>query len=459
MERGPMRGRQNKETQRLGPRRVAAGVLGRVYGQGAFADIALSEVLEGVRTSDRALATGLVYGVLRRTITIDWIIEGIPTVRLKKMETSVLTALRLGVYQIFFLGRVPDRAAVDESVRLVRGRARKGLVNAILRKAASRKGELLLPGRDVETSVRLSIRGSHPLWMVRRWLSRYNERETAALLRAGLGVPKKTIRVNTLRASMEGLLRELGERGLCVRKGVYSPSAVQIISGVLPPDMKEAGHFVEQDEASQLVSLLLSPRPGELVLDACAAPGVKTTHMAAMMEDRGRIIAVDRSVARLGTLERMARRLGATIIKTLAADSTRAGFLGKLGLPPFDAILVDAPCSGLGVLGRTPDIKLHRRESDMAGLAGTQKRIIENILPFLRPGGRLVYSVCTLEPEETDEVVEFFLKTHDDVCLEDAARVLPPACPDLVDGTGCLRTLPHRHHMDGFFGARFRKMG
>ncbi len=449
--------REAREAPRHGPRRAAAGVLGRVYGQGAYADITLSGVIDDLRPEDRGLATELVYGVLRRSITIDAIIEGISTVKIKKMETAVLMALRIGVYQIFFLSRVPDRAAVDESVRLVRGSQKKGFVNAVLRKAAAEREKLALPGRDVDRITCLSIRGSHPKWMVSRWLSRYGEAGTEALLEANLATPRRTLRVNTLRVSVEDLLSKLKDLGVRAHACAHSPYAVDIESGALPPSLRGRGLFVAQDEASQIVPMLLSPLPGETILDACAAPGMKTTHMAEMMRNKGTIMAVDKYAGRLRALKDLARDLGITIIRPLLADSTKPGFLKMAPAPLFDAILVDAPCSGLGVLARTPDIKLHRKESDISELAKTQKSLLKNLLPLLRPGGRLVYSVCTLEPEETDDVVEFFLRKHDEVYLEDAATLLPENCRGLVDKEGCLRTLPHRDNMDGFFAARFIK--
>ncbi len=441
----------------LGPRRAAANILGRVYGQGAYADILLAEELEGVRAEDRGLATELVYGVLRRSITIDWIIERFSKVKIKKMETAVQTALRLGVYQVYFLTRVPARAAVDESVRLVRGPRKKGFVNAVLRRAAAEKERLAWPGPETDPVERLSILYSHPRWLVRRWLRQYGETETAALLRANLEVPRRTLRVNTLRTSRDEFMKILSSCGIASKKGRYSPYAVDIESGALPAALTKQGLFAPQDEASQLVPLLLRPRPGQCVLDACAAPGGKSAAMAALMENSGLVAAVDRYAGRLLSVKDLAHRLGICIIAPVAADSTEPPFGAHGARPPFDAVLVDAPCSGLGVLGRTPDIKLRRKESDITALAKLQKRLIEKTVPLLRPGAALVYSVCTLEPEETVEVVQWALESFGELTLEDAAGVLPEECGPLVNKEGFLQTLPHRHKMDGFFTARFVK--
>jgi len=294
---------------------------------------------------------------------------------------------------------------------------------------------------------------------VKRWLARYGHAETEALMEANLKAPRKTLRTNNLRITREDFLSQLRGMGLCVTKGLYSPFAVDIEAGVLPPDIKEAGLCIEQDEASQLVALLLAPEPGESILDACAAPGLKTTHIAQMMNNKGSIIAVDRYAGRLKALNEISKRLGISIINPLCGNSEREDLLQGEPRGPFDAILVDAPCSGLGVLGRTPDIKLHRSLEDIKTISETQKKLLGNLIRFLKPGGRLVYSVCTLEPEETIEVVKWFLQHHAEIRLEDAGVILPEECGQLVTEEGFLKPLPQRDKMDGFFAARFRRKG
>lgn len=291
-----------------GARQGAASVLGRVYGHGAYADIALAKAMERVRPEDHALCTELVYGVLRRSITIDWIIDAISSVKIKKMETAVLVALRLGVYQIFFLSRIPDSASVNESVRLVRGARKRGFVNAVLRRVILEKENFKEPYDNIDELSRLSITCSHPKWMVKRWLARYNAADTEALVQANLTAPRKTLRVNTLRISREDFLTRLTDLGLCARSCAYSPCGVDIESGAIPAELKEAGLCIEQDEASQIVAMLVAPRPGERILDACAAPGLKTTHLAQMMNNEGEIVAVDKYAGRLKALNEIDRK-------------------------------------------------------------------------------------------------------------------------------------------------------
>lgn len=435
------------------PRVVAHEILNRVEG-GAYADILLDSMLKGMGRLDAALATELVYGVLRWSIRLDWTIGSFSSIKIAKLERSVLNALRLGAYQLLFLTKVPASAAINESVNLIRGRGAKkaGFVNAVLRKTDSERDNIRLPGMEDGPARHISILYSHPEWLVKRWLDRYGPEETAGLCKAGQEVPPKVIRVNTLLATRDGLINELAKDGREAKATDFSPDGI-VVTG----ERVEAkdGRYYIQDEASQIVPYLLSPAPNETVLDACSAPGGKTTHIAQLMKNTGLICALDINASRVKAVEDLAERLGVRIIKTFAAD---AGQPLPRGLPAFDAILCDAPCSGLGVIRRTPDIKLRRREGDIAEISETQKKILDNISKHLKKGGRIVYSTCTFEPEETDKNIDWFLGKHKDFVLEDARQFLPGSCKSLVDGQGFLRTFPHRHNMDGFFAARLRKI-
>ena len=435
--------------------RAAYEVLLRVFG-GGYADIILASTLDDVESGSRALVTETVYGVLRNHTRIDLVIDSAAKIKTKKMETSVLIALRIGVYRLLFLSGVPDYAAINESVELVKrggDRKRTGFVNAVLRKVGETGGALKLPDPE-EQPVEYAWRYySHPEWLVRRWAARYGAGAALKLCRANLEVPLRTIRVNTLVTTAEAVASELKGLGFTATPTRYSPAALNVSGpGRLP--RSDPGYYI-QDEASQLVAYLLGPKPGERVLDACGAPGGKSSHIAALMENSGLLCAVDINPGRARVLAATLTRLKASSAGVIVADAS-----GPLSFAPstFDAILVDAPCSGLGVLGRSPDIKLRRKQSDLTERAKLQAGFLGNLAGYLKVGGRIVYSVCSFEPEETIEVVEGFLRGHPGFALADAGDILPQACAPLVDSRGCLATLPHLHGIDGFFAARLERI-
>ncbi len=439
------------------PRSAALSVLDRVDG-GAYADIVLDKELKGFSPSDAGLATEIVYGVLRWRIKLDWTIDSFSTMKTSRLERSVLNALRIGVYQLLFLTRVPASAAINESVNLVKsgGKRKAGFVNAVLRKVDSSRGlKPVAPGPPGPNNpaLKFSIEFSHPEWLVRRWIERFGAKEAEELCKANLVPPPKTLRANTMLVTRDSLIRGLAAEGVHAVKTAFSPVGVQVVNGSV--DARDRRFYI-QDEASQLVPLLLAPAPGETVLDACSAPGGKATHMAALMKNEGRLYALEKYPGRLKAVTEAAGRLGISIIETLAADSTE-----PLPLDPaiaFDAILCDAPCSGLGVIGRSPDIKYRRTELDLLENAERQKRLLSNLAGYLKPGGRMVYSVCSFEPEETVNVVTDFLKQRADFVLESAGGYVPEECRTLVDEPGFFRTYPHRHGVDGFFAARLKKL-
>lgn len=426
-------------------------VLDRVDG-GAYADIVLDKELRDFSPSDAGLATEIVYGVLRWRIKIDWIIDSFSSMKTNRLERSVLNVLRIGVYQLLFLTRVPASAAINESVKLVKsgGRRKAGFVNAVLRKIDANRD---IRPEAADPAQKLSIELSHPEWLVRRWIERFGIKEAEELCEANLTPPPKTLRANTMLVTRDSLIRGLATERVEAVGTVYSPVGIRVVKG--PVDAVDLRFYI-QDEASQLVPLLLALKPGETVLDACSAPGGKATHMAALMKNTGRIYAIEKYPGRLKAVEEAARRFGISIIETLAADST-----APLPLEPallFDAILCDAPCSGLGVIGRSPDIKYRRTELDLLENAERQKRLLINLAGYLKPGGRMVYSVCSFEPEETENVVKDFLARRADFVQESAGGYVPEECRTLVDEPGFFRTYPHRHGVDGFFAARLKKI-
>ena len=443
------------------PRQVAFAVLCRVE-EGAFADLTLDTALSRAASMDprdRSLATELVYGVLRQRGRIDFALSRFCLKPLAKVEPRVLILLRLGAYQVLLLDRVPDSAAVDETVKLARleGLTRAtGFINGILRSLVRGRNEIAWPDPDVSPLDHLEHVLSLPKWLARDWLKEMGREPALALAEALCGTPPFTLRVNTLNISREDYLkrlREAGHQGVPTR---YAPEGVTLTGrggGPLPGAAE--GWYQVQDEASMLIAHLLAPRKGEKVLDACAAPGGKTTHIAALGQNQASVLALDLHPQRVRLVEEGAARLGCEQIEARPWDLTRRPDF----LPPasFDRVLVDAPCSGLGVLRRNPEIRWRRTRDDIPRMAALQKTILKNVAPLVRPGGVLLYSLCTMTPEETAGVVEAFLEEQDDFAPEDL-RCDFPQWRDLFDGQGALRTFPHLHGgMDAFFAMRFRR--
>jgi 16S rRNA (cytosine967-C5)-methyltransferase len=435
-------------------RAIAARVLERVARADAFADVALEHELLRRRLPprDAALATELVFGTLRWQRYLDWLLVPHSRRALEAVEVLALVVLRLTAYQVRFLERIPAFAAVSDAVTLVR-QARKpgldGFVNAVLRSFTRQRLERALPADPVEA---LAVRLSHPSWLAARWVARYGASDAAALMRAMNERPPVTIRTNTLRTTRDALADRLRrEEGLEARPTPWAPDGLTLSHGGAPSAWRAFGdgHLVVQDEASMLVSLLVAPAPGETVADACAAPGTKTTHLAQLMDNRGRIVAFDREPARLALVREATARLGVTIVDTVegAVEESSAAFRATC-----DAVLVDAPCSNLGVLRRHPEAKWRRAPEELPENTNRQREILGAAAGMVKPGGRLVYATCSLEPEENDEVSAAFVDTHPDF------RVDPPDdFPVALDARGFLRCLPHVHGTDGFTAVRFRR--
>ena len=445
---------------RAGPvsqaRYEALHILMRVERDRAFADIALEHALERARLDprDAALCAEIVFGTLRWRRHLDWRLTPHLNRPLAKLDPWVRALLRLTAYQLIFLDRVPRWAAVDEAVSVARLKSKvpgpAEFVNAVLRSFTRAPGPPRPPANPVEAA---GVRWSFPDWIAARWIARYGMEEAERLMAALDERPPVTIRANTLRITREDLaarLRDeelaetdptaLAPEGLTVRRGAVSRWAAFA-----------AGWCAIQDEASMLIARLLDPRPGEQVADTCAAPGTKATHLAQLMGNRGRIIAMDPNAARLRLLTQAAARLGVDIVEAHAGGVAAVGGRWK---GRCDRVLVDAPCSNLGVLRRNPDVKWNRDESDLVRLAEKQRGILAAAAALARPGGRLVYATCSLEPEENDLIVRGFLDGHPDW------KVDPPVDFPVAPGPdGFVRCLPHVHGTDGFTAVRLALAG
>jgi 16S rRNA (cytosine967-C5)-methyltransferase len=444
------------------PRRAAFDVLCRIEKERSYADILINRELQGgaLQGPDRGLFTELVYGTLRRQGTLDHIIAQFSRQPLGKLERNVLLLLRTGLYQLFYLDRVPVSAAVNETVTLAHTIAPRatGFINAVLRRADRERDAIRYPDRVRDPAAFIAARHSHPRWLVEQWCRQLGAEEAERLACAMSEAPPFTLRVNTLRGDRDGLIERLAAEGVTAAAAEFSPDAVRITGHIhlpLLPSFRE-GFFTVQDESSQLAARLLAPRPGEKLLDLCAAPGGKTTHLAQLMDNRGNIVACDTAQKKLGLIEETAGRLGIGIIATRLLDASSAPLPFAAG--EFDRVLVDAPCSGLGVLRRNPEGKWWKSPENIAELAELQKALLHNAADALKPGGALVYATCSTSLEENESVVEDFLSQAAEFVVEDG-RELFPEWGDLFTGEGYFRSWPHRHGMDGFFAARLRKKG
>ncbi len=446
-------------------RRIALSVLSSLHESNIPLDHRLTQAFEKRRSllqRDRALATELVLGVLRWRGRLDWIIHHLSKTPIHKMDPLVLDIIRLGLYQILFLSRIPISAAVNDSVELAKEKAPFWVVrfvNAVLRSAEGRAKEIPLPTDSDDPVSAIAIGESHPCWMVERWLKRMGIEETRRLCKANNQIPPVTARVNTLKVSREKLFRSLTGHVNKVRQTRFSPDGLALRGlkrAIADMPAFQEGWFQVQDEAAQLVSYLLGPRPGETILDACAGRGGKTGHIAQLMKDSGVIKAMDHQAWKLQALEASMRRLGVSNVTTWHHNLSEPVAEDVAGT--FDRVLVDAPCSGLGVVRRRPDIKWRKQEEDLARLQKKQGDLLACLAPLVKGGGCLAYSVCSLEPDEGERVVEGFLKSRTEFVIDCSSTGIAEMDEHLVDGSGIFRSLPHKHDMDGFFAVRLKKI-
>jgi 16S rRNA (cytosine967-C5)-methyltransferase len=426
-------------------------VIRRVFEQDAYADRALVSEAAGLGPRDRALATQLAYGTVQRRATLDHVAELLAGRPPQELDPPVLAALRLGLFQLLFLGGIADHAAVNESVELAK-RARSGgfgLVNAVLRRA-TREGPEILAGLDDSTPAGAARRHSVPDWLAARWWSELGPTQARDLLAHVNEPAESALRVNTLvAANAEVAARVPVSVSMSERSAPALPEAL-VLAGPFDAHASELfreGAIMPQSRASMLVARVLDPQPGDRVLDLCAAPGGKTTHLAALMRDEGRLLAIERHPGRAQALARTCARMRATCVEVEVGDAA-APRTGE----QFDRVLVDPPCSGLGTLQSRPDLRWRGSPERVAELAGLQARILAAGAAATAPGGTLVYSVCTISEAESRDVIRAFLEGHPEFSLEDLGSEYP-GWRDARAET-CLQLLPHRDLTDGFFIAR-----
>lgn len=413
---------------------------------------------EALNDYDKSLLNEICHGVIRWMRRLDWFLNGFYRGQWEKCMPEIKNTLRVALYQILFLNKIPDYAAVNEATEFVKRistQKHADVVNGLLRTIIRTKEELIYPTREIDEVKYLGIMQSHPNWMVKRWIQRFGFDEAEKLAESNNKRPILTIRINTLKTSKEDFLKSLAEKNIVYRFCKYADNFVtlRLMSKIYLDEDFIKGSYAIQDESAGIVSLLLNPRPDDVILDMCAAPGGKSTHMAQLLNNRGRIIAVDKYDAKIKMLKTNAERLGVTNIEFVQDDA--AEFTEEIiTSQKFDKILLDAPCSGLGVLSKKPDIRWKREIDDIIGLSKMQRRLLENAANYVKDGGVIVYSTCTTEPEENWDVVKDFLAAHPEFVIDDASRYIGK---DLVNADGCIETFPHRHNIDGSFAARLVK--
>ena len=435
-------------------RAQAVETLLRILREGAYSNLETRRVLSKGRLSveDRGLYLNIVYGVVQNLYYLDDIIGRFVNRKLSQLDAEVLMILRTAVYQLVFLDKVPDYAVVNEAVEMT-GRRARGFINGVLRNMLRNRDTLenFDATRFRNEKDALSVRYSLPLWIVHKYYEAYGARQAEAIIPMLNARPPFTIRVNTLKTDREALIRDLEALGIETAPGRLDEDALHLKQlGIFEGEIQKSelflqGHFTIQDQAAMMAARALRPMPGEQVLDLCAAPGGKTTHLAQLMDNRGHIVARDVTDSRLALIDETAVRLGVKIIETQKADGTVfvPGDAGR-----YDAILLDAPCSGLGIVRRKPEIRYGMDKQARRALVTIQAALLDNAAAYLRPGGRLVYSTCTVNGDENERQVRKFLARHPEMaCLSD------------LDNKNTLYTNPLKDGADGFFICALQKAG
>ncbi|HUN56378.1 MAG TPA: 16S rRNA (cytosine(967)-C(5))-methyltransferase RsmB [Smithella sp.] len=440
-------------------RHLAVNILNQVHASQAFASPLINECLDKYAlsgTPDGRLLTHLVYGTLRLQGHLDWILTKFYRGNFEKLDEGIKNVLRAGLYQLKFSDRLPAFAVVDEAVKVAKiiRPDKSALVNAILRNYLRGGQKISFPSSKKNPAEHIAAFHSHPLWLVGEWINIFGPEEALSLCSANNELPPLTLRVNTLKISRDEIKQQLAAAGFASDATQYSPDGLILNTQAIP--IQKTGFFKEgflriQDEAAQLVSYLINPESSQLILDACAGSGGKATHLAAILKNKGQITAMDKSTERIAEFKQEAARLGINIIGAQRGDLSVT--LPETFVENFECVLVDAPCSGMGTLRRNPEIKWRTTEKDLSNFAAAQKIILQNASAAVKKGGRLIYCTCSLLPQENENVIDDFLTRNPNFNLSRPPKSIPDK---FIDSRGFFHTYPHRHQMDGFFGAILR---
>lgn len=437
----------------MNARAIALNILNEVYQQKAYANISLSRHFQKYEISeqDRRFITELVYGTVKSGDTLLWILKKFVTRPLNKIEPTVINILRLGIYQIVFMDKVPASAACNEAVNLAKKFSNQGsakFVNGVLRNLIRQPEKYAMPTGN--KAIEVAVREQHPVWLVKKFIHTFGSEAALKLCQFNNTNAPLVLRTNTLKTTRKKLMEELTQNECTVIPSKIAPEGIICQSHASLNKLKplQNGMAQVQDESSMLVAHVLNPQKGDFIIDTCSAPGGKTTHIAALMNNEGTIIAGDIYEHKLKLINENAQRLGINIIKTQLLDARE---VGNLYPNKADKVLIDAPCSGLGVLRRKPDSRWNKTEDLLSELPSLQLEILNSAALAVKKGGVLVYSTCTIMPEENQNVIDEFLKTHTDFKLDDVHKFLPFKHKDK---TKTLQLMPHIDHTDGFFIAR-----
>ncbi len=442
-------------------REVALRVLMEINEEGAYSNISLRRNLtQDVSDLDQGLIREIVYGTLENMIFIDWVIRKFSKTRFNKISPIIKQILRMGIYQIVFMDKIPDSAAVNEAVKLTKKNSHKGAygyVNGVLRNVSRNKNNISLPNKSKNPIEYLTVKYSHPEWMIKDWINEFGFEFTESLCKENNRKPKLNIRVNTLKITRDELFNRLNNLGLSVIKTRLASDGLVIENPVRITETEEfkMGYFQIQDESSMLVAQIMNPQQCSLVIDVASAPGGKTTHIAQKMHNKGRIIARDIYDHKLNLIRDNAKRLGIDIIETENYNALNVDdkLIGKA-----DYCLVDAPCSGLGLIRRKPEIKLNKEKDDIEEITRLQYAILENASLYLKENGVLVYSTCTIEKKENLKLIQRFLDNHREFKLISFDDLVKNDESIRSAAEGYLELYPHIHYTDGFFIAKLVKI-
>jgi len=441
----------------MNAREVALKILNAVYIEEAYANVALAKAFRRADLSeqDRRFVTEMVYGAVKAGATLDWMLRQYVNRPLAKIPPVICNILRLGLYQIFFMDKVPASAACNQAVELAKTYGHPGtvkFVNAVLRSAVREPAKAAFPEGKGNATKNLALVCQHPEWLVKRWIKEFGYDAAVALCEFDNTNATLSLRTNTLKTDRPALLQRLAAEGAVAEPSAWTPEGIVCTDHPALDHMEslQEGLFQIQDESSMLVAHVLDPQPGEFIIDACSAPGGKTTHMAALMKNQGRILAGDIYEHKLQRIEENAARLGIDIIEARLLDATT---IGELYPKQADRVLVDAPCSGLGVLRRKPDARWKNKAELLETLPPLQSAILASAAKAVKPGGVLVYSTCTIAREENEAVVEAFLQAHAEFELENTGGYLPLHKREAA----MLQLLPQNDGTDGFFIVRMKR--